>query len=191
MTHVRAFGLILFVLLVAAVGVMLIVVAPQWYAANQEPVMPAAGAREKVATRRIRATLFFVGEDGQSLVPIEREVPYGEGVIEQARRIVEAEIGPAPAPLASALPAGTKLRGLYVTDRGDAFVDFSGEVSTQHPGGSLNEMLTVYSVVDALTANLPAVHAVQLLVDGREVDSLAGHIDLRRPLRKSALLVGR
>ena len=183
MTRARAFGLILFVLLVAAVGVMLIVVAPQWYAANRE-VRPAAAVPERVATRKIRATLFYVSEDGQSLVPLEREVPYGEGVVEQARRIVEAEIAPAPTPLASALPPGTKVRALYVTERGDAFVDFSPELVAAHPGGSLNELLTVYSVVDALTANLPAVHAVQLLVDGREVDSLAGHVDVRRPLKK-------
>ena len=33
-----------------------------------------------------------------------------------------------------------------------------------------------------MTTNLPAVKAVQILVDGREVDTLAGHVDLRRPL---------
>ena len=190
MTRTRAFGLILFVLLVAAIGVMLIVVAPQWYAADQAS-RPASVPRERVATRKIRATLFYVAENGLSLVPIEREVPYGDGLVEQARRIVEAEIGPAPDPLLSALPEGTKLRALYVTDRGEAFVDFSRELVAAHPGGSLNELLTVYSVVDALTANLPAVHAVQLLVDGREVDSLAGHVDLRRPLTRSAIVVSR
>jgi hypothetical protein len=26
---------------------------------------------------------------------------------------------------------------------------------------------------------------VQILIDGREVDTLAGHVDLRRPLRKN------
>ncbi len=190
MTLRRAVALILFVLLVAAIGVTLIVMVPQWYAAGQKS--PAASVpKEPVATRKIRATLFYVSEDGQSLVPVEREVPYGDGLLEQARRIVEAEIGPAPAPLVSALPPGTKLRALYVTDRGDAFVDFSRDLVTGHPGGSLNEMLTVYSVVDALVANLPAVHAVQLLVDGREVDSLAGHLDLRRPLAKSTVVVSR
>jgi len=183
MTRARAFGLILFVLLVAAVGVVLIVLAPQWYGTDQPSARPAAAAaNEAMATRKIRATLFYVSEDGQRLVPIEREVPYGEGLLEQAKRIVEAEIGPAPTPLSSALPAGTKLRAVYVSERGDAFVDFSRELVTAHPGGSLNELLTVYSVVDALTANLPAVHAVQLLVDGRDVDTLAGHVDLRRPL---------
>ena len=46
-------------------------------------------------------------------------------------------------------------------------------------------MLTVYTLVDALTANLPAVTAVQMLVDGKEVETLAGHVDLRRPLAKN------
>jgi hypothetical protein len=30
---------------------------------------------------------------------------------------------------------------------------------------------------------------VQILVDGREVDTLAGHIDLRRPLQRNDTLV--
>jgi spore germination protein GerM len=191
MTRTRAFGLILFVLLMAAVGIVLVVVVPQWYRADQSSGRAAATATEQVAIRRIRATLFFVSEDGARLVPIEREVPYGDGLLEQARRIVEAEIGPAPAPLLSALPAGTKLRAVYVSEQGVAFVDFSRELVAAHPGGSLNELLTVYSVVDALTANLPAVRAVQLLVDGREVDTLAGHVDLRRPLGKSTVVVSR
>jgi len=54
-----------------------------------------------------------------------------------------------------------------------------------HPGGTVNELLTVYTIVNALTANLPAVTGVQLLVDGKEVDTLAGHVDLRRPLAKN------
>ena len=40
----------------------------------------------------------------------------------------------------------------------------------------------MYTFVNALTTNLPAVTAVQVLVDGKEVDTLAGHVDLRRPL---------
>jgi spore germination protein GerM len=191
MTRSKAFGLILLVLLVASVGVVLIVVGPQWSAARRTPPRPAAPAGEAMATRKIRATLFYVSEDGERLVPVEREVPYGEGVVEQAKRIVEAQMADAPAPLISAVPRGTRIRGVYVSDNGDAFVDFSREFVAAHPGGSLNEVLTVYSVVDALTANLPAVHAVQLLVDGREVETLAGHVDLRRPLTKNSLVVSR
>ena len=69
-----------------------------------------------------------------------------------------------------------------MTDRGDAFVDLSREVVSAHPGGSLTELLTVYAIVNAVTANLPAVQRVQILVDGKEVDTIAGHVDVRRPL---------
>jgi hypothetical protein len=40
-----------------------------------------------------------------------------------------------------------------------------------------------------LTENLPAVTSVQILVDGKEVETLAGHIDLRRPIAKNSEFV--
>jgi hypothetical protein len=89
----------------------------------------------------------------------------------------------------SVIPKGTTLRAFFVTERGDAFVDLSRDVSTAHPGGSLTELLTVHAIVNAVTANLPAVQRVQILVDGREVDTLAGHVDVRRPLVRDASLV--
>jgi hypothetical protein len=33
--------------------------------------------------------------------------------------------------------------------------------------------------------NLPAITRVQILVDGKEVDTLAGHVDLRHPLQQN------
>jgi len=172
--------------LAAAGGWLLFVVVPRWYqepAAVVEPA-PAAAPAEREA-RRIKATLYYVSGDGLRLVGVEREVPYGEGTVEQARRIVEELLGPVPAPYASAVPAGTRIRALFVTERGEAFVDFSREISANHPGGSLEELFTVYAIVDALTTNLPAITGVQILVEGQEVDTLAGHIDLRHPLGKN------
>ena len=87
------------------------------------------------------------------------------------------------------MPAGTKLRALFLTERGDAYVDLSREAVTAHTGGTLNELLTVYTIVNALTVNLPAVRSVQILVDGKEVQTLAGHVDLRQPLAKNLGLV--
>jgi hypothetical protein len=42
--------------------------------------------------------------------------------------------------------------------------------------------LTVYSIVNSLTANFPAVKRVQILVEDKPVSTLSGHIDLSRPL---------
>ena len=141
-------------------------------------------------TAHITATLFFGAPDGQSLAPMRRDVPLAENVVDQGRQILTAQLAETPpAPFVSVIPMGTMLRALYVTDRGDAFVDLSGDVVREHPGGSMNELLTVYAIVNAVTANLPAVRRVQILVDGKEADTIAGHVDLRRPLSRNDSLV--
>jgi len=140
-------------------------------------------------TAHITATLFYASSDGRALVPVKRDVPLASGVVEQGRQILLTEMQAAPAPYIKVIPEGTTLRAFYVTDRGDAFVDLGPEIVRTHPGGSLNELLTVYALVNAVTANLPAVQRVQLLVDGREVDAIAGHVDIRRPLMRDSSLV--
>ncbi len=156
-------------------------VLPRWLAETGEP----SGTAEPPAppsTPKIKARLFYVSDDGLQLMAVEREVPFGEGTLTQAQRIVEAQLEPPAAPFISAIPAGTRLRAIFVDSSGQAFVDLSAEASSAHSGGALDEILTVYSIVNAVTTNLPAVKAVQILVDGHEVDTLAGHVDLRRPL---------
>jgi hypothetical protein len=149
---------------------------------------PAAAPADTPAAapeRKIKATLYYISEDGLSLVGVEREVAFGDPIVEQGRRILEAQLREAPAPLASAIPAGTTLRGLFIGERGEAFVDLSGDVTARHLGGALDELFTVYVIVNALTVNLPAIVRVQILIDGKEVDTLAGHVDLRHPLQKN------
>ena len=147
------------------------------------PVSPPEGVPH------ITTTLFYGSADGAALVPVQREVTLAEGTVPQAREILAAQLQPAPPPYVSVIPEGTALRAFYTTDRGDAFVDLSSEVSMKHPGGSSTELLTVYAIVNAVTANLPSVQRVQILIEGREVDTLAGHVDLRRPLERDMNVV--
>jgi hypothetical protein len=154
--------------------------------ATQPAEAPAAAPAE---VRHITATLFYGTEDGQALEGIRREVPLADGPVAQGRQILSAQMDAAPQGHVSVIPTGTTLRAFYVTGRGDAFVDLSAELSTNHPGGSSLELLTVAAIVNAVTANLPAVRRVQILVDGQEVDTLAGHVDLRRPLERDTSVV--
>ena len=135
--------------------------------------------------RKITATLFYVGESGLTLDEVRREVTFAEAVADQARHIVEAQIQPAPAPHASAIPPGTRVRAVYVSDKGDAFVDVTGDLVAGHTGGALDELFAIYAIVNAITVNLPGITRVQILIDGKEVDTLAGHVDLRQPLSKN------
>jgi spore germination protein GerM len=177
-------------LLAAVVVGSAIYLAPRYYnaTATRAAVAPAAAA-PAAPGRKIKARLFYVSEDGTRLTGIERDVAYSEGAADQAREIIAAQIGPVAEPLVSAIPPGTALRALFITGDGQAFVDLSREVVAAHPGGTSNELLTVYTIVNAVTANLPAVTSVQILVDGKEVETLAGHVDLRRPLAKNAAWV--
>ncbi|HUR34456.1 MAG TPA: GerMN domain-containing protein [Vicinamibacterales bacterium] len=194
MTTRRGAFVALLVVAGASIGWLLFVGLPRWYSAparNAAVAPPSAPAAEDV--RKIKARLFYVSDDGTRLTSIERDVPFAEQTVAQARRIIEAQLAPMPTPPAdaaaqgpvSAIPAGTALRAIFVTDQGTAFVDLSREVAAAHPGGSLNELLTIYTIVQALTTNLPAITSVQLLVDGREIDTLAGHVDVRRPLARA------
>jgi spore germination protein GerM len=157
--------------------------------ANPSSAAPSAAAATSASTgedtRRIRVTLYIVAENGAHLVGVDREVPYAESPVDQARRLMEALLAPVQGPLLPPVPAGTTLRTLFLTETGEAYVDFSPEISKNHPGGSLDEILTVYAIVNTLTVNLPAITRVQILVDGKEVDTLAGHVDLRHPLEKN------
>ena len=186
----RALAIAAIAVLAVALGWALFVALPRWYrpapraaATAARPASPV-DAPQAAAARKITATLYYVSDDGMSLAGTQKEVPYAAEVADQARAIIEAQLAPAP-PLMSAIPAGTRLKQVFVTERGDAFVDLSPDVTAGHPGGSLEETLTVYTIVDVLTVNLPAITHVQILVDGKEVDTLAGHVDLRQPLAKS------
>jgi spore germination protein GerM len=176
------------VTLAAAIALVyaMLVWLPRWTTRASRPVVAAPSpAAPAPPGRKIKGHLFYVADDGLHLTSVERDIAYGEGTIEQAREIISAQIAPVVEPLVSAVPPGTTLRAVFITESGDAFVDLSREVASAHPGGTLNELLTVYTIVNALTENLPSVAAVQVLVDGKEVETLSGHIDLRRPLAKN------
>jgi spore germination protein GerM len=161
----------------------------QYLGRTKSPDVPIAPAPPAPPTAHITATLFYGAADGLSLAPVRLEVPLAEGPVAQGRQILRALLQPPPSPFLQVIPPGTTLKAFYVAAGGDAFVDLSPEVSTKHPGGTHAELLTVYALVNAVTANLQGVQRVQILIDGKEADTIAGHVDIRRPLEREASLV--
>jgi len=159
-------------------------VLPRWLMTPDAVTTAASNASTPVAgdVRRLAVTLYYVADDGASLIGVAREVAFGGAPSEQARSIITAQLQPATDTAVSAIPTGVSLRSVFLTPRGDAYVDLSREIITGHPGGSLNEALTVYTLVNALTQNIKEITGVQILVDGKQIDTLVGHIDLRQPL---------
>ncbi len=152
--------------------------------ADSEPPVPG----EATAPRRT-VTVLWPATDAAGLRAREAEVFNTRDPADLGRQIIGLLLGPAPeTSVANPLPAGTKLLALFVDDRGIARVNLSREAASV-PGGSTWEMLAVHAVVGSLIRSIPQVRRVQILVDGREIETLAGHLDLRGPLTLDETLI--
>jgi len=147
---------------------------------DDELALPVASDEEldDATERRIRVTLYLLSDSGMALAPEDREIALADSVQEQAKQVIRELLAGSRTGLGSPLPQGVQLRELFITPQGVAFVDLSQELISNHIGGSSAEELTVYSLSNTLIANFPAVKRVQFLVEGREVPTLAGHLDL-------------
>ncbi len=139
------------------------------------------------ATKKVH--IFFASRDGRYLQAEERRIE-----AEDASSAIEAIIGallegPQGSKLASAIPAGTRLLHLFLTDDGTAYVDFTQELSRLHPGGVASEQLTLYAIVNSIVLNLDSVERVMLLLEGKPVPTLTGHMDTRHPRMANLLIV--
>ncbi|SMB89306.1 PrcB C-terminal [Desulfonispora thiosulfatigenes DSM 11270] len=89
--------------------------------------------------------------------------------------------------LKSIIPEGTKVLNYeYAGSTGIATVDLSKDISKV--SGSKDESLVVYSIVNTLT-ELPGIEKVKFLIEGNEVETLAGNISLKDPIDRNAELL--
>ncbi len=79
------------------------------------------------------------------------------------------------------IPEGTRLVKLEIRQN-TVYADFTGELKTNHPGGSTAEINTVYAIVNTVLLNFPEIKDVQILIEGEKAATLAGHIDISRPI---------
>jgi spore germination protein GerM len=144
--------------------------------------LPISGGHSgDAATRRIR--LYFAVADADRLQEEHRTIPRAASLMEEAKRTVAELIKGPQGELYATIPTGVKLLQLYIDGRGTAYVDFSRDLQANHPGGTDGELLTIYSIVDTLSANFEEIQRVKILVEGSEILTLAGHIDTRHPFR--------
>lgn len=81
---------------------------------------------------------------------------------------------PSPHPLAK----GADIKDVYFIGDDTMIVDTTAQFADGHPSGILLEELTLASLIETLTANVPGIARIKFLVDGKERETLAGHADL-------------
>jgi len=131
---------------------------------------------EVVGTGRIQVKLYVLGRSGRELATETEEIPYSPSLQQRAKEVIRLLLR-----RSGAIPRGVQLRELFITSQGVAYLDLSQELVSNHPGGSSAEELTVFSLSQTLIANFPSVKTAKILVEGREIQTLAGHLDLTVP----------
>lgn len=166
------------VALIALAGGLWLVMRP-----SKQPAAPEPRQVESVPEGTRNVTLYFADVDEPGMRAETRELAVGRRVDEQVRQVVDALIaGPATEESISAIPSGTQLLSVMVdADSGTVYLDFSSELVAAHPGGSAAEYCTVASIVRTVGENFPELQSVQLLVDGSQVESIAGHVRADQP----------
>ncbi len=142
-------------------------------AANALPVAPpASGPTETV-------TLYVADDVAGVLHPRSAQIPLPEGRQQRAEELLRALLRIYQQPGAThPLAAAAELRAVYLVNPGAAVIDVNSAFADLHRSGILSEQLTVNSLVETLAVNVPGVGRVDILVEGKKRDTLAGHADL-------------
>lgn len=147
------------------------------------PPIPASVSERLPAKpgEKREVALFFLSENDTYLHSEKREIDAGVSVVRQAKQTIEELIKGSERGYISPFPPQTKLRELYMAGEGVAYVDFSKDIIEKHLSGSSAEISTIYSVVNSLTYNFDSIKKVFILIEGRERETLGGHISLSKP----------
>jgi hypothetical protein len=140
--------------------------------ASQHVTAPASGPAEKV-------TVVVARDDSGELHPQSISIPAfdnrqqrAEEILRQLLNIYQQKGSPHP------LTASAEIRDVYLTNPNTAVIDMNSALADGQTSGILAEELTLVSIIQTLSLNVPNLAKVKLLVDGKERETLAGHIDL-------------
>jgi len=129
--------------------------------------------------KRWQAKLYFGDEESRSLVPEKRIVSSGTSAESRAAELMRQLCsGPKNRGIRT-IPEEATLHEVIMRDDGVMAIDFSNELTDEHPGGSSSELMTVFSIVNTVVLNIDEVKKVKILIDGKATDTIAGHIDCR------------
>ncbi len=135
----------------------------------------------------MQITTYQATKDGMYLVPEIHMVPQNDHPAKTALELLI--IGTQNPELVSIVPPETKVLAVKVMDH-IAYANFNDKIIKNNRGGSTNEILLVAAIVNTL-AEFPQIQKVQILVDGKKVATLNGHMDISEPLSRSEEIIKR
>jgi len=120
---------------------------------------------------------------GNRIDLVEKRVPRRTKQMAMADAVVEEYFKGPGNDKSSHIPQNVKLLGLYKDSSQMLYVDLSDELRRNFQGDALTEYLLLKGVYESLISNLQDVQDIKILIEGKEAETLGGHIYLKYPLK--------
>lgn len=172
-------------------GVMLLAGCQQDTAKTEQQTPPNPAAAEQAGkaaegqtapnaevSKTMPLVTYAADKEGLHLVPEKHVVPFNDQPARTALHLLAA--GTKNTALVSLMPTGAEVLGIEVKDH-IAYVNFNDKL--QNVRGSTTEFLLVGAIVNTLT-EFPEIHKVQIMVSGKKIATLSGHLDISEPLER-------
>jgi len=125
--------------------------------------------------------LYFTAPEGTFLVPEPQDIPMCDVDRDCINSLLVSLINGSQQGNFPVLPKETKILGIEV-ENDLVRVDFSRQLVDFHPGGSLTELLSIYSIANSLSESFPYIRQIQILVAGEVRQTLKGHVRIDQPI---------
>lgn len=139
-------------------------------------IFPPVGMDATQKKERQMVEIYFSDQQERFLKPEKRYVIKEDDMAQQATEIVNALLDGSKSGLVNTFPDGVVLQGIKVSADGTALVNFNRNLVKSYPGSSTSEMATIYSLTNSITQNISGIKKVKILIEGKEVPSIKGHI---------------
>ncbi|MCK5825879.1 MAG: GerMN domain-containing protein [Desulfuromusa sp.] len=133
----------------------------------------------EVSMREVQ--LSFTAAEGTFLVSEPRDIPMCEVSSDCINSLLTGLINGSKQGSFPVLPKETKILSIDV-ENDLVRVDFSRQLVDFHPGGSLAELLSIYSIANSLSESFPYIRQIQILVEGEVKQTLKGHVRIDQPI---------
>lgn len=131
--------------------------------------------------------VYYPNEQGTKLIASSRKITTSKDKDKYTAALESLMQGPTEKGQATIFPKKATLRSVTLKD-GTAVVNFSKELQTNFVGGSTGEEMLVGSIVNTLT-DFPEVKNVHILIEGKNIETLSGHMDLSVPVERMKSLL--
>ena len=124
--------------------------------------------------------LYFTNADGTDFQIEDRVVEVNANQAREKTILEQLIAGPLEKGYYPTVPADTKIRDVTTTKDGICYVNLSQDFLTKTATANINDVVTVYSIVNSL-CELEEVDKVQFLMEGEKIEDYKGVLDFSTP----------